>query len=65
MRKTLTDCQQDATVLAGLLEGLDLMNWDSELYTEARGSLTIAAHERARQLAADLERLKGGLRTVA
>ena len=65
MRKTCVDCEQDATVQAGLLEGLDLMSGDSDVYIEARASLTIAARERVRQLAADLERLESGLKTVA
>ncbi|WP_417729432.1 hypothetical protein [Roseovarius sp.] len=65
MRQTLTDSRQDATVLAGLQEGLDLMNRDTELYSEAQASLTIAARESARRLVADLERLESGLKTDA
>lgn len=42
-----------------------MMNGDSELYSETRAALTIAARESTRQLAADLERLESGLKMAA
>ena len=65
MTKSLEACQRDATVLAGMLEALDLMNGNSEFSGEAQASLTIAAREKATQLADDLERLEGKQRVAA
>ena len=55
IRKTLADCQQDAAVLARLLEGLELMDQNSQFSGEARASLRIVALAKSRQLAANLE----------
>lgn len=65
MTKSLEACQQDAAVLAGMLEALDLMNGNSEFSGEAQASLTIAAREKATQVTADLERLEGKQKVTA
>lgn len=55
MKKALADCQHDAAILAELLEGLHLMDQNSDFSGEVRASLLIVALEKSRQLAADLD----------
>lgn len=56
--QSLSDCQHDALTLTGMLESVDLMNNEGELYEEARTATTRAAIEKARRLYEDLEELK-------
>lgn len=56
--KTLADCQHDAVVLSGMLEGISLMDNEGEHFGNARISVTMAAMEIAIELAADLDALQ-------
>ncbi len=54
----LCDCQHDATVLAGMLEAIDLMGNEGAIFDNARISVTIEALTKAKKLADDLDRVK-------
>jgi hypothetical protein len=53
--KSLSDCQHDAVILAGMIEGIDLMGNEGTIFDEARAATTVAALEHARRLADDLD----------
>ena len=56
--KTVRDCQHDAVLLKGLIEGLDLMENEGPRFENARVSLTMVALQWAQQLADDLDNAK-------
>ncbi|MDW3118982.1 hypothetical protein [Roseovarius pacificus] len=55
--KTIQDCQTDATMLAGLLEGISKLNDIPDL-ANAVAAMSWVAHEKAEGLARDLEKLE-------
>ncbi|GGO50889.1 hypothetical protein SAMN05444398_101853 [Roseovarius pacificus] len=55
--KTINDCQTDATMLAGLLEGISKMNDDPDM-ANAVAAMAWIAHERAQDLVLNLEKLE-------
>ena len=55
--KTVRDCQHDAVLLKGLLEGIDLMENEAE-FGNARSALTMIALVRAGELADALDELE-------
>lgn len=55
--KTVADCQHDALVLAGLLDGLGKLDNEHMGGTDAITSMIEVAHKNATQLADDLEKL--------
>lgn len=59
--KTLLDCQTDAIILAGLMEGIDLMENEGEIFKNARAASMRVAARLAQELADDLGNL--GLKT--
>ena len=54
--KTVRDCQHDAVILSGMIEGIDLMGTERDRFGEAIAAVSIAALERAKALADDLDR---------
>ena len=59
--KTLLDCQTDAIILAALMEGIDLMENEGDIFKNARAASMRVAARLARELADDLDNL--GLKT--
>lgn len=53
----LKDCQHDAVILAGMMEGIDLMSNEGPVFDNARVAVTMAALELAKKLADDLDRV--------
>ncbi|MGM0740155.1 MAG: hypothetical protein ACQEVT_01085 [Pseudomonadota bacterium] len=56
--KTVGDCQAEAVVLSEMLRGIELMNDGGKQFDGARVAVTIAAAERAEQLAAALDAIQ-------
>ena len=55
--KTINECQTDATMLAGLLEGISKLNDIPDL-ANAVAAMSWVAHEKSEGLARDLEKLE-------
>jgi len=57
-KPTLADCQRNSFILADMLEGIDLMHHEGEMFSGPCYAITIAALERANSLANALDGLE-------